>query len=153
MFQSKDGKKFGSAFVAKRRDKEHEQSMGVDQPTKGTEPKEEPRTDMNGEALMSKANANAPDNNVKASPEGVDAGQVAAEHGPANTVHVAHDHKANKHHVTSTHSDGHVHTSEHGSSKEAHDAASQLSNAGDQPNENQENEAPESDGFSMPKLA
>src|ERR1019366_2631177 len=80
--------------------------------------------------------------------------QVLAKHGPANTVHVAHDQKANKNHVTSTQADGHVHTSDHATSKEAHDAATQLS-GGDQAqaeNPAAAPAAPEQDGFSMPKL-
>lgn len=119
MFQSKDGKKFGSAFVAKRRDAEHEKSaqMGSQEET----------------------GAHAPE-------------QVVAEHGKATSVHIVHDHKNNKHKVTSTHEDGHVHESEHASAKEAHDTASALAGGGDQPVE-QETEAPESDGFSIPKLA
>jgi hypothetical protein len=78
---------------------------------------------------------------------------VAAQHGPANTVHIAHDHKAKKHHVISTHADGHVHESEHASAKEAHDAASALAGGEQQPAEASAAPAPEADGFSMPKLA
>ena len=166
MFQSKDGRKFGSAYVAKKRDSMHagddpSAKMGpkstdkpFGQPTKGSVPKEEPRTSSEGEALMSKANAHAEPNDVKANPEGVDAHQVVAEHGKAHTVHIAHDHKNKKHHVVSTHEDGHVQTSEHESPKEAHDMASNLAGTGEQPAaENPEMEAPEADGFQLPKLA
>jgi hypothetical protein len=68
-------------------------------------------------------------------------------------VHIAHDHKAKKHHVISTHADGHVHESEHASAKEAHDAASALAGGEQQPAEASAAPAPEADGFSMPKLA
>lgn len=51
---------------------------------------------------------------------------VVAEHGPANAVHVTHDHAANKHHVHSEHEDGHATESDHGSADEAHDHAKAL---------------------------
>jgi len=54
MFPSKDGKKFGSAYVAKRRDQEHEKSRGTEKPENPMVGKEEPRTSNDGEALMSK---------------------------------------------------------------------------------------------------
>jgi hypothetical protein len=57
---------------------------------------------------------------------GSDPAQVVAEHGPANDVHVTHDHAANKHHVSSTHEDGHQDESDHGSVEEAHDHAKAL---------------------------
>lgn len=59
--------------------------------------------------------------------DGADPAQVVAEHGPANDVHVTHDHATGKHHVTSTHEDGHVEESDHGSAAEAHDHAKALS--------------------------
>ena len=150
MFKSKDGKSFGSAYVAKRRDDEHAKSLPMG------ETKEAPRTNPMGEAKTSSNEATAPDNDVKANPENVDPHQIVAQHGKAHTIHVAHDHKAKKHHVMSTHEDGHVQESEHASPKDAHDAAAVLAGAGsDQPagSENPEMEAPEADGFSMPKLA
>ncbi len=149
MYTTKSGQKFGSAFVGKKKDTlgsaNNAMPMG--------ESKADSRTNADGEALMSKANANAPDNDVKSSPEGVDPNQVVAEHGKAHTVHIAHDHKNKKHHVISTHESGHVHESEHASPKEAHDAASALAGAGSDQAQSEEPEAPESDGFMMPKLA
>lgn len=56
-----------------------------------------------------------------------DPGQVVAEHGPANEVHMMHDHAAGMHTVDSVHEDGHAHHSEHGSAGEAHDHAKRLS--------------------------
>ena len=109
MFSSKDGKKFGSAFVAKRRDSEHDKMaqdiMGGDK----HEAAETPEFEKGEQEGMNEA------------PE-----QVAKEHGPATTIHVSHDHKKNKHHVVSTHADGHVHTSDHATAGEAHNAASAL---------------------------
>jgi|ERR1039458_3198721 hypothetical protein len=166
MFPSKNGKSYGSAYVAKKKDSMHsgddpsaKQSpkatdMGFGQPSKGAEPKAASRTSPEGEALFSKANANAPDNNVATNPDNVDAASVVAEHGPAEHVHIHHDHNANKHQVISHHKDGHMHSSQHGSSQEAHKAAAEL--AGDQNNAAAAPtaaQAPESDGFSMPNLA
>ena len=154
MFQSKDGKKFGSAFVAKRRDKEHEQAMGTEKPENPMEKKEESRTSNEGEALMSKASASAPDNDVKTNPENVDPHSVVSEHGPATDVHIHSDMKANAHHVVSHHKSGHVHHSTHSSAQDAHRAAAELAEAGDQASNNPaEQNAPESDGFTMPRLA
>lgn len=154
MFESKDGKKFGSAYVARRRDKEHEQAMGTEKPENPMEKKEESRTSNEGEALMSKANANAPDNDVKDSPEGVDPHAVVAEHGPAMSTEVHSDHTKNEHHVISHHKSGHVNHSKHGSAQDAHNAAMALASQGDQPSGSPEGEqAPEADGFQMPKLA
>jgi len=137
-FQSKDGKSFGSKFVAKRRDTEHDKASQVMGATS-------PEPAMGAE----KPAANEPEQKPQENPD-----QVVATHGPASTIHVAHDHKAGKHHVISTHPDGHVHESEFKSAKEAHDAASKLS-GGDQPMSEQPEAAaaPESDGFAMPKLA
>lgn len=35
--------------------------------------------------------------------------QVVAEHGPAHTIHMEHDHEASEYHVTSHHEDGYKH--------------------------------------------
>ena len=152
MFKSKDGKSFGSAYVAKKRDSMHAGAGDKSMPM--GESKAAPRTNPQGEALMSAANANAPDNDVKANPEGVDAASVVAQHGPAVSTTVHHDHKGGNHVVVSRHANGHVHTSKHSSAKDAHDEAAQLAGA-DQPAAGAPAapEAPESDGFSLPKLA
>lgn len=145
MFPSKDGKKFGSKFVAKRRDSEHEKMA---KSVLGDSPEHEAKETPEFEKGEQEGMKESPEQHEEPS-------QVVAKHGPAHTVHVAHDHKGKKHHVVSTHADGHVHTSDHASAKEAHDAATQLAAGGDQPTS--ENPAaaaaPEADGFSMPRLA
>jgi hypothetical protein len=155
MFKSKDGKSFGSAYVAKKRDAMHgEGDKTTNAPESPMASKEESRTNNEGEALFSKSEANAPDNNVKSNPENVDPHSVVAEHGPASDVHIHSDMKANEHHVMSHHKSGHVHHSKHGSAQDAHKAAAELAEAGDQPSGNpEEGNAPESDGFTMPRLA
>jgi hypothetical protein len=165
MFQSKDGKKFGSGFVAKRRDSEHDKlskdvmgSSNKDSSMPMGESKEESRTNPQGEAKFSSKEATAPDNDVLANPEGVDAGAVAAEHQPATSVTT--HHSKDKHVVVSRHPDGHMHMSQHKSHADAHAAAAQLSGPGQDENTNKPaNEdsygdgAPEKDGFLMPRLA
>jgi len=156
MYTTKSGQKFGSAMVGKKKD-----AMGSENKAMPFgESKETPRTNPMGEAKKSANEATAPDNDVKANPEGVDAGAVAAEHGPAEHIHVHHDHAANKHHVISHHKDGHMHTSDHASAPDAHAAAAQL---GGEANTENSNAAPNADtgdgnlfgndGFSTPKLA
>ena len=155
MFKSRDGKSFGSAYVAKKRDAMHgEGDKSLSAPESPMSSKEEPRTGTDGEALFSKSEANAPDNDVKTNPEKVDPHSVVSEHGPASDVHIHSDHKANEHHVISHHKSGHVHHSKHSSASDAHKAAAELAESGDQPSGNPEGDgAPEYDGFTMPRLA
>jgi hypothetical protein len=173
MYESKKtpGKKFGSSFVGKRYDdntqgdsnsdpKESKAPIGMAKPAAGAADKETSRTNDQGEAKFSAAHAEAEPNNVKASPEGVDAGAVAAEHGPASHVTIHHDHKGGKHMVVSRHPSGHMHTSEHGSAPDAHKAAAQL--GGEANTENEGSAANEeqmgggdmfgNDGFKVPHL-
>jgi hypothetical protein len=162
-FMSKSGKAFGSRFAQRRHDSEHaepeNQTQNTDAPKAAAVPKEEPRTNPKGEAKFSAKEATAPDNNVQANPEGVDASQVASEHGKAVTVSTHHDHKNNKHKVISHHPDGYVHVSDHQSQQDAHTAAGKLGGT-----DSQNAGAPEGDqtgdgdmfgqdGFSTPKLA
>jgi hypothetical protein len=175
MYQTKSGKKFGSSMVGKKYDSMHPEDSKENQATgpkdstmgstskKPMEPKEEPRTNPMGEAKFSAKEATAPDNDVLGNPEGVDAGAVAAEHGPAENVTIHHDHQGGKHVVVSRHPDGHMNLSQHKSHAEAHEAAKQLSGVGhDENTDKSANEdagqgdmygEKESDGFSMPRLA
>lgn len=144
MFQSKSGKKFGSAYVGKRHDMEHDKANQVMQDTSAHEKAETPEFER-GEQEGQKE---APEQNEQPS-------QVVSEHGPATHVTVHHDHKNNKHHVVSHHSSGYMHTSDHGSAQEAHDAASVLGGA--EPSAQAE-AAPEAGGetssaLSLPRLA
>ena len=143
MFKSKAGKSFGSAYVAKRHDDEADKKA---QSVLGDSPEHE--------AAETPEFEKGEQEGAKEAPEQEKPDQVVAKHGPAHTIHVAHDHKGKKHHVVSTHADGHVHTSDHASAQEAHDAANTLS-GGDQAatapaaNMGGETAAP----LSLPKLA
>ena len=145
MFQSKDGKKFGSSYVAKRKDSEHDKMA---------------QSVLGGDSAAHEA-AETPEfekgeqEGAKEAPEQEKPEQVVAKHGPANTVHVTHDRKAKKHHVVSTHADGHVHTSDHATADEAHKAAGALS-GGDQAQATEPNPAMGGETaapMSLPKLA
>jgi|SRR5271157_190438 len=139
MFKSKAGKSFGSAYVAKRHDDEADKKA---QSVLGDSPEHE--------AAETPEFEKGEQEGMKEAPE-----QVAKEHGPATTVHVSHDHKGKKHHVVSTHPDGHVHTSDHASAGDAHTAAGALSGTGQAPAEpNPEEMGGEtSPALSLPKLA
>lgn len=65
--------------------------------------------------------AEAPQEEGQESPE-----QVAEQHGPAQEVHLTHEHEMGAHHVHSVHPDGYEHHSDHGSAEEAHDHAKKL---------------------------
>lgn len=68
-----------------------------------------------------------PDGDEGMQSEEPDMHQIVDEHGPAQEVHVTHDHAGARHHVMSMHGDGHQHESEHASAGEAHDAGKCLS--------------------------
>ena len=142
MFQSKSGKKFGSAYVGKRHDAEHDKAMSV----LGEGPEHEAKETPEFEKGEQEGAKEAPEQNEQPS-------QVVAQHGKAHTIHVAHDHKGKRHHVVSTHADGHVHTSDHASAKEAHDAASQLSGGDQAPAPNAEMGGETAPAQSLPRLA
>lgn len=59
-----------------------------------------------------------------------DGSQVAQEHGPAVEVNVMHNHEAGQHQVKSSHPDGHMHESMHGSAEEAHEHGKKLAGGG-----------------------
>ena len=72
-----------------------------------------------------------------------DGAQVAQEHGPAQEVHMMHNHEAGSHHVHSMHPDGHEHHSDHGSVEEAHEHGKKLAGAGAENEDGMNEEAPE----------
>jgi hypothetical protein len=150
MFQSKDGKKFGSGFVAKRRDSEHDKMAKDVMGDTSKKPTMSPEHEAAETPEFEKGEQEGAQESMHEAPE-----QVAQEHGPATTVHVSHDHKNKKHHVVSTHPDGHVHTSDHENAGEAHKAAGALAGGDQSPSGEAQaaTEAPEADGFSMPRLA
>lgn len=173
MYTTKSGKKYGSAMVGKRKDAmgSEENAMGpaskennmgpkstdmMASAKKPMEPKEESKTDSMGEANKNSSMPNEVNDQSDslANPEGVDAGAVAKEHGPATSVTT--HHSADKHVVISRHPSGHMNMSQHASHAEAHEAAKQLSGPQHEENTDKEPNADaegESDGFLMPRLA
>lgn len=59
-----------------------------------------------------------------------DGGAVSQEHGPAVEVNISHEHEMGSHHVRSSHPDGHMHESDHGSAEEAHEHGKKLAGIG-----------------------
>lgn len=145
-FPTKDGKKkFGSAFVAKRYDSVHgeEPTNEKDAKKKLGNVLEDKKSDLENEA-------------------GEEQHPVVAEHGPASHVSIHHDHKNNKHSVTSHHEDGHVNTSEHEDAQTAHEEGGRLANVSLKKSGEQEDQQlaqseggndSASDGYVMPELA
>ena len=105
MQESQDGKKkMMSKFRMNRYDAAHGGGDG------GREP---------GQRATARANATMPEAEEERVEEQVHPGihdevkQVAAEHGPAHTVHITHDHEGQRSHVHSIHPDGHEHHADH----------------------------------------
>ena len=165
-YTSTSGKKFGSAFAGRKKDEMDSQKEGGDpknNPFGSSKSVAEkapapPAPPMGGAPKLPMAGAKPAASPPQEPTEGgmhQDPKNVVAAHGKASSVHITHDHAANKHSVTSTHPDGHVHHSEHASAQEANEAGSQLGGAGNSEPEGQEQAeggAPESDGFNMPSL-
>jgi len=157
MYTAKTGKKFGSAFAGRKYDEMHKEGPDSPEPKakdkfagKGPNRPAQPKASKAHEAKES------PDfeaGEQEGAQEGVETPEnVVAQHGKATSVHIKHDHVANKHHVTSMHEDGHVHESDHATPQEAHQAAATL--GGEPAAQQAESEAgPEAnDGFQMPDL-
>jgi hypothetical protein len=114
-------RKFGSAFRGKRFDAYH----GGDQPSKDNE---------NSHAEPQKARSLDVEPKDSSVPKGEHSehtsvetpSSIVAAHGPAHTVHIAHK-EDGTHTTSSEHNDGYTHETMHGSVKEAHDSAEQLS--------------------------
>lgn len=101
-YEAKDGKKFTNRPPMMAHNRSMERNQGV---MDRQDPLEQPGGEVPGEQ---------------------DGDQVAQEHGPAQEVHVTHDHEAGAHHVHSIHPDGHEHHSDHGSVDEAHEHAKKV---------------------------
>lgn len=134
MFESKKtpGKKFGSAFAGRSYDERHQ--GGESEPAGVEDSAKEEQNEGAQEA----------------------AAEVVKQHGKATSVHVTHDHKNKKHHVTSTHEDGHVNHSDHESAAQAHEEGGALAGEDvkkEHPEEAQQGAQSETDGFQMPDLA
>lgn len=153
-YSTADGKrKFGSSYVAKRYDAAHSE-----------EPSDEKDAKKKlGNVLEDKAADLAEETGEKKNNPAEEKGEqhpVVAQHGKANSVHIKHDHVANKHHVTSTHDDGHTNESDHQTSEEAHKEGMALSgvqspdmSADEQDADLRGNQGSiEDDGFEMPGL-
>jgi hypothetical protein len=105
MRESKDGQRHGNEFRMKRYDAAHE----------GKEPG--PRAEA--KQLQQMPDGTSQDR-MEEEPDHGMIQQVAAEHGPAHTIHMTHDHENGMHHVHSVHPDGMEHHADHKSAMHAH---------------------------------
>jgi len=118
MAQTKDGKHKSSKFRASRYDREHEEG---DQGGKSSPEHESggPRSQANRMEAHGEGNPETHAMGEEQAEEQVHPGihdeikQVTADHGPAHTVHMTHDHEGQTTHVHSIHADGHEHHADH----------------------------------------
>jgi hypothetical protein len=149
MYTTKSGRKFGSAFVGRR----HDQTEAEPSDEKGMKKKL-------GSALSDKVGELGEELGEKQDNAAEEAKEhpVVTQHGKATTVHIKHDHAANKHHVTSTHEDGYTDESDHEDAGSAHKHAAALAGvekpemAPEEQDANLNEGGVESDGFDMPGL-
>lgn len=142
MAMTKDGKHKSSKFRAARYDKEHEGDEKPAKPESEMESEEEEAGSPHARASVNKMNAKHSGNPEQhgfggsthgehTEPDGDEGGgaegpggadgapdhaeikQIAAEHGPAHTIHMMHDHANSTSHVHSIHADGHEHHHDH----------------------------------------
>jgi hypothetical protein len=95
----------------KRRNQNKMKTNRYDRAHEGDSKKEKPET-MGRDAAVEGPRAQANDIEAK-SGDHEEIKQIAAEHGPAHEIHMAHDHMAKVSHVHSVHEDGHQHHAEH----------------------------------------
>lgn len=130
MFQSKDGKKSLSKFRASHRDKMQELGGPRSQANKiEGKPSKEAGEIPNEENLEEQVHPGIHE----------EVGDLAAEHGPAHTVTINHDHEGGRHTVHSSHPDGHEQDADFENAHEAHKHAKKAAGVMD---ENEGEEAP-----------
>ena len=110
MAMTAEGKHKSSKFRANRADREHAKDKESGQKPMGQkaqahemdkpEPEQESPAEEAGEEMVH------PDIHEEIK-------QIAAEHGPAHTLHMTHDHEGQMSHVHSIHMDGHEHHAQH----------------------------------------
>lgn len=130
MYQAKDGKKYGSAFVGKRKDAEHDKSeekfssyQGEEQPEVDAEPEHHGEDKANLEGKDKHEHSDSSEDVHDDSPS-----EVVEHHGPAESIHYEHSHEKGEHKVTSFHpEDGHEHQSVHSTAAEAYEQGGALS--------------------------
>lgn len=151
MQKTADGtKKFGSKFAARRYDEVHANKSEQEKPEAGSQV---------AHAMHEVKEPVEPKHEAEKEGE-QEVHPVVQQHGKAHSVHITHDHAANKHHVKSEHEDGHINESDHETPEEAHEQGGKLANvslkktgeAGDQQGAASEGDNDNMDGFQMPEL-
>lgn len=123
-FQAKDGKRFGSKFRMSRYESAHPAKPGGDgggERAQAHELEAKP-TEEREERLEEEVHPGIHEEveHEEEQPDHSEIQQVAAEHGPAHTIHITHDHEAGQHHVHSLHPSGYEHHADHSHPMHAH---------------------------------
>src|SRR5882762_3182670 len=99
-FPNQQGKKFNSKFRANKSDKMSAAKDGMEK-TDGSNPGDAtPEQKGGNRAQATRIEGKAAANRSSAQPDGEASAGLAAQHGPANEVHIVHDHANGQHHVT-----------------------------------------------------
>jgi hypothetical protein len=118
-FPTKEGKPKSSRFRANRADREHAKGS-ADEKNRTAPQMREPGARAQANEEEGKSEGNPEQEPQQQSPEegaeeqqlpGIhdEIKQVMAEHGPAHTIHMVHDHEGMRSHIHSIHADGHEH--------------------------------------------
>jgi hypothetical protein len=135
MYTTKDGKKYGSAYVGKKKDEAHGGPYAgshFGSYTAGPQPGEENENehstseDHGEDKVNTMGKDKTPHDKTATSAHAEMPSATVQSHGAAHTTHVSHK-EDGTHTVSSEHPDGHVTESDHGSAEEAHSHAEQLS--------------------------
>ena len=121
-FKTADGKHKSSKFRASRYDREHAEEKEPKGESEAAEEKENaggPRSQMNRMEAKKPGNPEEHPMGEEEAEEAINPGiheeikGVMAQHGPAHTIHMTHDHEGMRSHVHSVHADGHEHHAHH----------------------------------------
>jgi hypothetical protein len=115
MAMTKDGKHKSSKFRANRADREKEKTLEpkMHEPGQRAEAHEMEKGEPEEEGMERETPTEEAGEEMVHPDIHEEIKQIAAEHGPAHTVNMAHDHEHMKSHVHSVHMDGHEHHAQH----------------------------------------
>ena len=122
MYETKSGKKFGSSYVGKKFDSYH----AGEQPGESNENEHSTPEEHGEDKVNTMGKDETPHDKTATSAHAETPSAIVASHGPAHTVHIAHN-EDGTHRVSSAHDDGYNSESDHSTSDEAHSHAEQLS--------------------------
>lgn len=115
--KSNDGKRMGSSFRMNRYNNDHKEEGGEKKPEeKGarSQSRDIEATHPNPDETMGDEPMQEPGGDHE------EVKQMVAEHGPAHTINITHDHQNGQHHVHHVHQDGFEHHADHPTPEHAH---------------------------------